>query len=152
MKNHTSPTDVAMKVMNTLHQHLGADEPATAFVVLDQDCAVSAIGSDPYVLLSRLTSAHVQEEVRAIGVSSYGWAAPHDGAASCDVGPSEHPERRRVHLVCLITPACEMASTFRFLDTGEVISDELGSATGSLAQALREAARRVFSDEGNRNL
>ena len=76
-----------------------------------------------------------------IGIVTTGWAAPlpkdFDGDTS-EIGvPSAHPEKRRVRLVSCVDRSLRSGSALCFQDEpDEIITDE-GSATGSLAHALR---------------
>lgn len=151
MNNDTSISDLAVTVMQTLHDGLGDREPAAVFLVLDNECAVTNLSHDPYLALADLDiSRSVIASANAIGVSAYGWAAPFRDSDGAAVEPSQSPDRRRVHLVSLITRELATASAITFLDTGEVTTDEEDSATGSLADALRDAASRVFSVDEDR--
>lgn len=72
-----------------------------------------------------------------------GWAAPLNEHGGVDVAPSKHAERRRVYLAVCVTRD-DVASRLLFADKCET-SDDLGTATGSLADAL---ARCVASRLG----
>jgi hypothetical protein len=76
---------------------------------------------------------------------STGWACPipEDGDTSGMGAPSRHPERRRVCLSIAAT-AEGVASRLTFPDTGEVLDDPTGGATGSLAEAVHTVAVDLF--------
>lgn len=151
MNKDTSISDLAVAVMQALHDGLGDREPAAVFVVLANECAVTNLSHDPYLALADFDiSRSVMASANAIGISAYGWAAPFRDADGAAVEPSQSPDRRRVHLVSIITRELATASAITFLDTGEVTTDEEDSATGSLADALRDAASRVFSVDEDR--
>lgn len=63
-----------------------------------------------------------------------GWAAPLNEYGETDGAPSEHSERRRVYLAVCVTRD-NAASRLLFADKCEVV-DDLGTATGSLADAV----------------
>ncbi|NBO53378.1 MAG: hypothetical protein EBU84_02035 [Actinobacteria bacterium] len=78
----------------------------------------------------------------ALVIETTGWAAPHDGQ---EIAPSEHPLRRRVRLLAMVTRTYEMASALGFADdTDEIVTDD-GHATGGLADALIETMRALNS-------
>lgn len=145
MNHDTSTCDLAVAAMHALHNGLGDREPAAVFIILDNECAVTNLSHDPYKALADLdTTRSMMPRADAVGVSAYGWAAPFENARGEATEPSLSPHRRRVHLVSLITRHGETASAITFLDTGEVTTDEDDSATGSLADALRITAERLF--------
>ena len=145
MSNNASICDIAVAAMNALHNGLGDREPAAVFIILDNECAVTNLSHDPYVALAELDTARsMMASADAVGVSAYGWAAPFRDAHGEEIEPSQSPHRRRVHLVSIITRDGKTASAVTFLDSGEVTTDEEDSATGSLADALRATAERLF--------
>lgn len=99
------------------------------------------IGSDfdVYHLLSQQVEKS-SLKLAGLAVTTSGWAAPLNADGEVEGAPSEHPERRRVLLVALVT-AEEIMSAVRFADTEEINLDSNG--TGALADALREAFERI---------
>lgn len=95
-------------------------------------------GFDVYHLLSQEIDSPLQ--IAGLAVTTSGWAAPLNENGKVDGQPSQHPERKRVLLVALVT-AEEILSAMRFADDEEIITDTGGA--GSLADALREAFDRI---------
>ena len=73
----------------------------------------------------------------AIAIETTGWASPidHDADEDDQVAPSQHPQRKRVRLMSMVTRTYEVASAMGFADDKEVITDG-GDARGTLADAL----------------
>lgn len=65
-----------------------------------------------------------------------GWAAPLGDNGEPEGAPSEHPLRRRVRLV-ITADADGVASVLRFADDPSTPITDPGSATGTLADAVR---------------
>jgi len=83
----------------------------------------------------------------AIAVTTQGWAAPIKQDEDEDVAPSQHPDRTRVFLVCIITNERDIHSVIK-LDGEEAIYDNSG--TGALADALLDIYPKVkFKNENN---
>ena len=96
-------------------------------------------GFDVYHLLSQKIDSPLQ--IAGLAVTTSGWAAPLNENKEVDGGqPSQHPDRKRVLLVALVT-AEEILSAMRFADDEEIITDTGG--VGFLADALREAFDRI---------
>lgn len=98
------------------------------------------IGSSPDVY--DLLDIEVKSPLNIVGlaVTTSGWAAPLNADGEVEGAPSQHPERKRVLLVAVVT-ADELMSSMRFADSEEVITD--GNGTGALADALRDALARI---------
>jgi hypothetical protein len=93
---------------------------------------------DVYELLESLSNRKLLATDVAVGVETCGWACPIKEGVDDDeqIAPSQHPDRRRVRLISLVTRKYEMASAMGFADTpDEVITDD-GSARGTLAEEL----------------
>lgn len=100
--------------------------------------------SDVYMLLESDASAGLAGLFQFVALVTTGWAAPlPENQEMPDVPPSEHSERRRVRLTVLVNRD-EMGSVIRFADTDETVADP-GTASGMLADALREYADRVLA-------
>ena len=93
---------------------------------------------DVYELLEAQTSAIVRMFDAAV-VLTCGWAAPIRGDEENDdesaTPPSQHPERRRVRLVVVVSDA-GVGSVLRFADTPHDVVTDAGAARGSLADAV----------------
>ena len=70
-------------------------------------------GMDIYDLLETRASAWAGD-YKQIALYTCGWASPNNGDDS--VAPSQHPERKRVALVCLATNNGEFGSAMRIWD------------------------------------
>lgn len=92
---------------------------------------------DIYKLLASSKSVAVAKASDAIGVLTVGWAAPTDDNDDVTVPPSEHPNRRRVRLLCVASREY-VASVLRFQDDNDNPIVDDGKAVGSLAEAIRE--------------
>ena len=97
-------------------------------------CEKVAESGDVYQLLDAYHDGeHVSDDVYAVALVTWGWAAPIDTLG--DDAPSESPDRRRVRLIAACDDGGQLFSRLHFCDTGENHDDE-GEARGPLAQAL----------------
>lgn len=102
------------------------DSPDVYVGIAAIPCLHSTIGTDPLVV-----------------VETCGWAAPL-GVGQADIPrPAEHPGRRRVRLVLVSDRQGAIASAVGFADEPEELLVEVEGADGSLADAFREAVRRL---------
>jgi hypothetical protein len=90
---------------------------------------------DVYELLDTPSSALARMFDSAVVVTT-GWAAPLAADGSISGAPSEHAERRRVRLIVVVADH-GVASVLRFADEPDNVISDPGSATGSLADAIR---------------
>jgi len=98
-------------------------------------CAKIAEAGDAYHLLD---AADMPADVYAVGLVTWGWAAPiNPTTGQADGVPSEHPERRRVRLICTQDDTGRGFSRLHFVDTGENVDDN-GEARGPIADALAD--------------
>ena len=95
-------------------------------------------GPDVYKLLEQTVTSPLK--IVGLAITTSGWAAPLNVDGEMDCPPSEHPDRKRVLLVAVVT-ADELMSSMRFADSEEVLTEEDGS--GSLAEALCKAFERI---------
>lgn len=77
-----------------------------------------------------------------IAVETCGWAAPIKENDDDDTAPSQHPERRRVKLLSVITRTFETASAISFADDDNIITDG-GNASGAMAYAMIDTMREL---------
>jgi hypothetical protein len=97
---------------------------------------------DVYELLDTTMVADALQAYGYAAVITCGWASPlADDGENNEVAPSKHPKRRRVRLV-LVTDGISITSILRFSDTQDETMVDEGQATGSLADALLQAANR----------
>lgn len=75
-----------------------------------------------------------------IAVVTTGWAAPLNADGEVEGAPSQHAQRRRVRLV-VVANRDAVASVLRFQDDPTDPIVDLGSATGSLADAIQDFVR-----------
>ena len=95
------------------------------------DEPMAEVGNDVYELLS---DASLSEFYDYCVLITSGWAAPNDDE---DTAPSQHPERRRVNLLCVASRDGKQASAMRMAGSDELVTDN-GNATGPLAWALAD--------------
>jgi hypothetical protein len=95
---------------------------------------------DPYRALWTASCVPLNNEENGIGIITVGWAAP---TCDTDTAPSEHPDRRRVHLITMTNRGYEDAAilTFHNETDSEITFAEGG--TGQLADALHTAMRII---------
>jgi hypothetical protein len=82
----------------------------------------------------------LKNEESGIGIITVGWAAP-----MCDTNtaPSEHPNRRQIHLITITSRRHEAAAILTFHDETENEITFLKGVTGKLADALHNAMRII---------
>ena len=102
---------------------------AEGIPIIDEPMA--EIGDDVYELLS---DASLGEFYDYCVLITSGWASPH---GDDDIAPSQHPERRRVNLLCVASREGKQASAMRLAGSDELVTDN-GNATGPLAYALAD--------------
>jgi hypothetical protein len=118
----------------------GMVDPSQAYVfsIKGDEFRMLGSGGDIYDLISEQisTSAATVGDGDVFGCFTRGWAAPTTGRnVENEPAPSEHPDRKRVLLVAIVTDLMEMASAMR-MNGEEVITTTEGA--GSLADALKE--------------
>jgi len=79
-----------------------------------------------------LDSVKPEPSVNYYAVITGGWASP---VSDDEIAPSQHPLRKRVELLCLVSRDGQVASALSMGDN-EIIVDE-GKARGSLAEAVK---------------
>ena len=81
----------------------------------------------------------------ALAFTTQGWAAP---LSSSDVPPSEHPERKRVSLMSIITSKNNICSVIQMKDSLPLYDK---SATGALADSLLSIypKEKIFYENNN---
>ena len=120
----------------------GMVDPSHAYVfaIKGQDFKMLGSGGDIYDLISEhaITSAFTIGDGDVFGCFTRGWAAPigeRSEANDVALAPSQHPDRKRVLLVAIVTDLMEMASAMR-MNGEEVITTTEGA--GLLADKLKE--------------
>ena len=95
---------------------------------------------DPYRALWTASCVPIKNEESGIGIITVGWAAP-----MCDSNttPSEHPNRRQIHLITMTSRRHKAAAILTFHDETENEITFLEGATGKLADALHNAMRII---------
>jgi hypothetical protein len=108
---------------------------------------VRTIGTcgDVYELLEEMEAKELLATDVAVGVETCGWASPISQGEDEDdqVPPSQHPDRRRVRLVTMVTRKFEVASAMGFADTPDEVITDAGTARGSLADALLNTVKSM---------
>jgi hypothetical protein len=104
-----------------------------------------AIVPDVYIGLTMIVAGgELFGDAPILGLETCGWAAPISGMKDDDeTMPSMHPKRRRVRLVSVVNRDLDTASALAFQDDEHSVISDDGSATGSLAEALRDAMQRL---------
>jgi hypothetical protein len=142
--------EVATRVEEKLHNLLdhpsqGISEPFSlpesrlyGIVMSEDEPKISFLASqdDVYELLLD-KSIKGGKRFDYLGIVTTGWASPLNEAGDLEGRPSEHPERRRVRLMVVASPE-GMASVLRFQDDPSNPITDPGSATGTLADAIKE--------------
>jgi hypothetical protein len=96
--------------------------------------------NDPYQALWAAAFSNLKDDEDGIGIITVGWAAPtHD----TDTAPSEHPDRRRVHLITITSRSFQDAAILTFHDGTESEITFAEGGTGQLADALHGAMRII---------
>lgn len=110
---------------------------------------LSALTDDGVILLGALPDVYglldevdVPAGVSALLLHTTGWAAPLAPNGESEGLPSEHPQRRRVALIAVISDR-GAGSALAFNDDPEHLVTDEGSATGALAEALADAWSRA---------
>ena len=154
MTQHSiSPVTLATCVEDSLHLSLDGFDLSRArlygiSIVDEQAVARNENGAlritflaehgDVYELLEAQTSAIVRMFDAAV-VLTCGWAAPirddEDDSEESATPPSQHPDRRRVRLVVVVSDA-GVGSVLRFADAPNDVVTDAGAARGSLADAV----------------
>jgi hypothetical protein len=93
---------------------------------------------DPYEALWTAACEPLNTNENGIGIITVGWAAP---TCDTDTAPSEHPDRRRVHLITITSRRYEDAAILTFHDETENEITFAEGGTGQLADALHTAMR-----------
>ena len=96
--------------------------------------------NDPYQALWAAAFATLNDDEVGIGIITVGWAAP---TCDTDTAPSEHPDRRRVHLITITNRDYEDAAILTFHDGTESEITFAEGGTGQLADALHGAMRII---------
>lgn len=138
-----------LEIVTELATDLFQDEPrkqgmAQAWVApvvfTDTDSPVinmdeSVFGDDVYDLIDAV-SVSIDGTYNYYALMTSGWASPLSGTDD-ETPPSQHPERRRVNLLCLASRNGKQASAMRMSGNPELVTDN-GNAKGSLASALAD--------------
>ena len=125
-------------VFNTRADPLAISE-AKVFAYDGDGCLrILAEHQDPYQALWVAASETLNLNENGIGIITVGWAAP-----TCDTAPSEHPDRRRVHLITITNRWYKNAAILTFHDETESEITFAEGGTGQLADALHTAMRII---------
>ena len=108
----------------------------------DGSLRILAKHQDPYQALCTAACETLDNEENGIGIITVGWAAP-----TCDTAPSEHPDRRRVHLITITNRWYKNAAILTFHDETESEITFAEGGTGQLADALRVAMHIITTLE-----
>lgn len=108
------------------------------------DIRTIVTAGDIYDALDEVASKPLAEGDLVLGCETTGWASPITDDDDGEIAPSQHPQRRRVRLVALVSRKYEMASALGFADDDEIVTDD-GQARGTLADALAGAMRSMVA-------
>ena len=141
----------ALQIFNLVHN--GESEYAYAYGLnVDQDNSeiINHIeidkSKDVYQVIEKISNDSSGLIWDAIAVTTQGWAAPLKKEGEEDLPPSQHPQRTRVFLVCIITSQRDIHSVLK-LDQEEAVYDNSGA--GPLADALLDIYPKVKSTNEN---
>lgn len=131
----------ALAIAESLIQGVSHKFPSAILFGVTENGETFELGRHPdvYVLLDR---EYPNTGLSGIGVQTCGWAAPLNENGEAVGAPSDHPERRRVALVTVVTMD-GMASALSFEDDPENPVMDMGEATGSLADAISRCFGRM---------
>jgi hypothetical protein len=101
---------------------------------------------DPYEALWTAACEPLNTNENGIGIITVGWAAP---TCDTDTAPSEHPNRRRVHLITITSRRYEDAAILTFHDETENEITFAEGGTGQLADALHTAMHFITHIQEN---
>jgi len=143
----------AIKIFNLIHN--GESDHAYAYGLnIDQDNndVINHLeinkSKDIYDVIEKISNDSSGLIWDAIAVTTQGWAAPIKQDGDENIPPSQHPNRTRVFLVCIITNERDIHSVIK-LDGEEAVYDNSG--TGALADALLDIYPKVkFKNENNK--
>jgi hypothetical protein len=155
-----------LKVVLPADHNFEFDKHAFAFVIkpdftgdtneVTPDFLIIASDPDIYEMLERIGKNHAKaEEIVSsamFGVFTQGWAVQTDHEDSDDsIPPSEHPNRKRVQLVHILTMLGKQASAMRVEDMAET-QTTMGGGQGYLVDAIRECVvKAIQTVEATRN-
>ena len=112
---------------------------AQVFAYDSEGCLrILAEHQDAYEALLAAAFEPLNTNENGIGIITVGWAAP---TFNTDTAPSEHPDRRRVHLITITSRRYEDAAILTFHDETENEITFAEGGTGQLADALHNAMR-----------
>jgi hypothetical protein len=141
----------ALEIFNLVHN--GESEYAYAYGLnVDQDNSevINHIeidkSKDVYEVIEKISNDSSGLIWDAIAVTTQGWAAPLRKEGEEDLPPSQHPQRTRVFLVCIITSQRDIHSVLK-LDQEKAVYDNSGA--GPLADALLDIYPKVKSTNEN---
>lgn len=128
----------AFEIFNLIHK--GESDYAYAYGLnIDQDNNEPIThleinkSKDIYDVLEKISKDSSGLIWDAIAVTTQGWAAPLNSSKDSDTPPSQHPDRARVFLVCIITNERNIHSVIKVEGKDPVYDN---SGTGALADAL----------------
>ncbi len=143
----------AIKIFNLIHDGQ-SDYAYTYGLNIDQDNndVINHLeinkSKDIYDVIEKISNDSSGLIWDAIAVTTQGWAAPIKQDGDENIPPSQHPNRTRVFLVCIITNERDIHSVIK-LDGEEAVYDNSG--TGALADALLDIYPKVkFKNENNK--
>lgn len=135
-----SEIDPVESYMHALYGFLYVDSQVVCTKIID--------GPDVYDMLNRASSKKLIKEWDNIALYTEGWAAPPD-QNNPDLPPSQHPEAKRVKLLCILSESSDCVESIILLDGEEGIYDSSGR--GRLADSIKQLRYSNKEDYDNLN-
>lgn len=118
------------------------------FLYVDSQVVCTKIidGPDVYDMLNAVSSKHLIKDWNNIALYTEGWAAPPD-KNNPDLPPSQHPEAKRVKLLCILFENSDRVESIILLDGEEGTYDSSGR--GRLADSIKQLRYSIKEDYDN---
>lgn len=100
-----------------------------------ESCTLIEDGPDVYHLISQTIAKEHNLLWDRLALYTEGWAAPADASES-DVPPSQHPESKRIRMLCVISKETMLVESIISLDGEDKMMYD-SSGKGKLADALK---------------
>ena len=140
-ENETLTHTIRQHIFASVEEPFGITEAQVFAYTSNASIRVLVEHNDPYQALWAAAFANLKDDEDGIGIITVGWAAP---TGNTDSAPSEHPDRRRVHLITITNRSFEDAAILTFHDGTESEITFAVGGTGLLADALHGAMRIIM--------
>jgi hypothetical protein len=98
-------------------------------------CTKLIDGPDVYEIISTGIKKQIADQWHNIALYTEGWAAP-PSKDNPDLPPSQHPEAKRVRLLCILSQDSDVIESIISLDKQDSVYDSSGQ--GKLADSLKQ--------------